>query len=291
MKIFTKYFLITVGLLFCTSCTKDIHIETAPFEKKLIIEGYIENDAYAWVVLTTNLAYFDSITPVDLNNIFITDSDATVIVDDGIVFDTLQFEWDSLVLQNKMVWPPVRFVGKKIKGEVGKSYNLKVLYEDKSYTATTSIQQPYHVDSVWFLLDVGQDSLGYIHTLIHDNPAETNYYRYHTKRIGRDFYYTPGLMSIWDDRYFNGMDFEFVLWRGRSIEEDYGDDDPEDTYFRLGDTVSIKSCMMDYNSYWYWKTLGEREALSNINPKNSVLGVWCGYGTAYYTFVCEIPSH
>ena len=274
-------------ILFAVSCTKPITIDTGDFDKKIVIEGYIENDDYAHVILTRNLPFFGTITLNNLKDIFLSEDDAIVIVSDGTEADTLQYETDSLVLQGKMVWPPVRFKGHKIIGEVGKSYKLTVIYEGNEYTATTSIVTPYYADTIWFALEPKEDSLGYIHTIIHDNVAETNYYRYYTKRLGRDNYYTPGILSIWEDRYFNGMDFEFIIWRGRSIEVSYGEDDPEDNYFRLGDTVSIKSCMMDHDSYWYWKTLGSQETLSNIQPQGAALGVWCGYGVRYHTFVCK----
>ena len=276
-----KYIPALLFLLLCVSCTKPITIDSGDFDKKLVIEGYIENGDYAWVMLTRNLPFFGTITPDKSYEIFIPEDEATVIVSDGSIVDTLKYEID--------VWPPVRFKGQKIKGEVGKSYHLTVIHEGNEYTATTSIVTPYRADTIWFVLEPKEDSLGCIHTIIHDNPDETNYYRYYTKRLGRDSYYAPGLMSIWDDRYFNGMDFEFVLWRGRSIADSYGEEDPEYGYFRLGDTVSIKSCMMDYDSYWFWKTLGSRETLSNINPKGAALGVWCGYGAEYHTFVCRRP--
>ncbi|MCL2511186.1 MAG: DUF4249 domain-containing protein [Bacteroidales bacterium] len=277
-----KYMPILIIVLLCVSCTKPITIDTGDFDKKLVIEGYIENGDYAWVSLTKNLPFFGTITPDKRFDIFVKEEDAVVLVSDGSVVDTLKYKIDL------SIWPPVRFKGQKIKGEVGKSYHLTVIHEGTEYTATTSIVTPYRADTIWFVLEPKEDSLGYIHTIIQDNPAETNYYRYYTKRFGRDNYYTPGVMSIWDDRYFNGMAFEFVLWRGRSIEVNYGENDPEENYFRLGDTVSIKSCMMDYDSYWFWKTLGSRETLSNIKPKGAALGVWCGYGVEYHTFVCRL---
>ena len=278
-----------VFLSLCISCTKPITIDTGDFDKKLAIEGYIENGDYAWVTLTNNLAFFGEISPDKFDEVFVKEGDAIVIVSDetGTIMDTLKYGVDPLVLQGKMIWPPVRWKGQKIIGEVGKSYHLTVIHEGTEYTATTSIVTPYYADTIWFVLEPKDDSLGFIHTIIHDNPTETNYYRYYTKRLGKDNYYTPGIMSLWDDRFFNGMDFEFVLWRGRSIEIDYGKEDPDSHYFRLGDTVSIKSCMMDYDSYWFWKTLGSQETLSNIKPKGEALGVWCGYGVGYHTFVCR----
>jgi hypothetical protein len=272
------------------SCTKEIDIEQGSFDKKLAIEGYIENGKYAWVILTRNLPFFGEITPNNLTELFIDGSEAVVIVSDDNTSDTLQFEFDPLVLEGKMTWPPVKFVGKKIVGKIGASYQLKVLYEGKEYIATTSITKPYRADTIWFTLENGNDSLGSIHTIIHDNVSEANYYRYYTLRMGKDLFYTPGLMSIWDDRFFNGKDFEVVLWRGQGFDTSYGSDDPDSYFFRLGDTVSIKSCTMDHDSYWFWKTLGSRETLSNIKPEKSALGIWCGYGTEYHTFICNNPS-
>lgn len=282
------WFVVPVVLLL-EACSREIDIELGSYEKKVVIEAYIERGAYPTCVLSYNQDYFGEIdlSMMDfsqLESIFIQKD--TVIVSDGVVFDTLKFEIDPLILQGKTVWPPARYIGSKIKGEEGKSYQLEVLHEGQRYTATTSIQQHYRVDTLWFELLPGNDTLGSIYTVITDNPNETNYYRYFTKRMGRDYYYTPGSMSIWDDRFFNGQEFEFVLWRGRSIEQDYGSSDPEAGYFKVGDTVSIKSSMMDHDSFWFWQTLGDQKTLSNI--KGGALGVWCGYGTAYDTIVCKI---
>lgn len=285
-----KFFFILVALFALSSCSKEIEIDLGEYEKKVVVEGYIENGEHAWCVLTYNQDYFGEID-ISMSNleqlmdIFIVD--ATVVVSDGAVDDTLRFEVDPIILEGGFVWPPVRYKGSKIVGEVGRSYSLRVIYDEKEYTATTSIPSLYEIDTCWFELNplAENDSLGNIWTIIHDNPNETNYYRYYTKRLGRDNYYAPGQMSIWDDRFFNGMDFEFVIYRGRSIDRDYGSDDPEAGYFKLGDTVTIKACMMDHDSFWFWYTLGERQTLSNM--RGGALGVWCGYGATYRTVVCE----
>jgi hypothetical protein len=273
------------------SCSKEIQIDLGEYEKKIVIEGYIENGEYPWCVLTYNQDYFGEINiSMDdlskLSDIFI--MDATVIVSDGFIDDTLEFEMDPLVLQGKFIWPPVHYKGSKIIGETGRSYSLKVVYKDEEYTATTSIPSLYDIDTCWFQLDpmAQNDSLGSIWTVIRDNPNEVNYYRYYTKRVGRDNYYAPGQMSIWDDRFFNGKDFEFVLFRGRSLEIDYGAEDPESGYFKLGDTVSIKACTMDRDTFWFWYTLGNQQTLSNI--QGGALGVWCGYGATYKTLLCKL---
>lgn len=268
------------------SCQKEIKIDTGEFIERPVIEGYIENDAYPWVLITKNQAFFEpmNLDFSDLNDLmkfFIVD--ATVIVSDGVVNDTLQFGVDPLILQGKYVWPPVRYQGSKILGEAGKSYTLTVVIGDKTYTSITSITQPMTPDSLWFVQDPGIDTMGSIHATFHDDPSQTNYYRYFAKRFGKDNYYIAGSFSLWEDSFFNGKEFEVIVMRGTGYEAyspDY-DEYPETAMlFRVGDTVSVKAVTMDNHSFQFWRTVGGNQVETNI--EGGALGVWCGYG-AYYS--------
>ncbi|MDD4848238.1 MAG: DUF4249 family protein [Bacteroidales bacterium] len=275
------------------ACKKEIIIDTDEFIERPVVEGYIENDAYPCVLITKNQAYFEpmSLDFTDLNDLmkfFIVD--AVVIVSDGVVDDTLQFGINPLILEGKYVWPPVRYQGSKFLGEVGKSYSLKILIDDKVYTANTSITTPVMPDSLWFVQDPGIDTMGAIHATFKDDPSQTNYYCYFAKRFGKDSYYVAGEFSLWEDSFFNGKEFEIIVMRGTSYEvynTDYEEPLESAMLFRVGDTVSVKAVTMDYDSYQFWRTLGGNQVETNI--EGGALGVWCGYGAYYCPPIVCVP--
>lgn len=281
-------------ILFFFSCSSEIEIDTGEFISKPVIEGYIENDEYAWVVITRNQAFFEELNlditdPNNIQNLLdIFVLDATVVVDDGNNYDTLKFMIEPGILQGKLIWPPVKYQGNKIIGEVGHSYNLTVTIDENEYFATTTITKPLTPDSLWFKMDIESDTTGIVHALITDDPTESNYYRYFIKRLGKDDYYVPGFMSIWDDSFFNGLQFEVVVYRG-SLPSYLRDTTYNDVWskYLVGDTVDIKVATMDRNSYNFWRTLdGSNQVKTNIS--GGALGVWCGYGVHYTgQFICE----
>lgn len=277
------FFILLIG--FFSACEKEIKIDTGSFIERLVVEGYIENEDYPWVLITKNQAYFEPMS-LDFSNLndlmkfFVVD--ATVIVSNGIVDDTLQFGVNPLILQGKYVWPPVRYQGSKLMGEVGKNYSLKIMIDNNIYTATTSIPTPVIPDSLWFIQDPGIDTLGSIHATIHDDPSQKNYYRYFAKRYGKDSYYVAGSYSLWEDSFFNGKEFELVVMRGLGYEiynPDFEENMESTLLFNVGDTVSVKAVTMDADSYQFWRTLGGNQVETNI--EGGALGVWCGYGANY----------
>ncbi|MDR2083682.1 MAG: DUF4249 domain-containing protein [Bacteroidales bacterium] len=296
MQKFITYISFLIIILLTFSCSTEIEIDTGEFISRPVIEGYIENGDSAWVVITKNQAFFEELNlditdPTNilnlLQNIFI--MDATVIVDDGNIFDTLRFKIDQGIMEGKLIWPPVRYQGSgKIIGQVGGAYNLTVIIDEEIYTAKTTIPKPLIPDTLWFKPDIDADTVGIIHAMITDDPSENNYYRYFAKRLGKDDYFVPGFMSLWDDSFFNGMQFEVIVYRG-SLPSYLRDTTHNDVWskYLVGDTVIVKAATMDRNSYNFWRTLdGSSEVKTNLT--GGALGVWCGYG-AYYTepFICK----
>ena len=289
--------LCSLTILLFSACQKEIDIDMGDYDKHPVIEGYIENGQYAWVELTYNQKFFQQInldfsTPEGLQtikNLFITN--ATVTVSDGKIEDTLHFVIDSAIFQGKYVWPPVKYVGSKIKGKIGGKYDLTIKINDETYTSSTIITKPLKPDSIWVEYDPKIDSLCWIHALITDDPSERNYYNCFTKRLGKDNYFAPALLCLMSDTYFNGRQFEVPIYRGyaSSLSNDTtGYSSIENTgKFNVGDTVIVKIVTMDYNSYKFWKTL-KHSTITESNINGDVTGVWCGYG-AYYSepIICK----
>jgi hypothetical protein len=135
-----------------SSCEKEITIDIPKAEEKIVVEGWIDQNDYPIVFLTKNLPYFGTIDSSMLLNIII--QDATVIVSDGVNYDTLAKTY------NTDYFPPIFYKGSKIKGEINKTYFLTVKAQGKTLTAKTTIPPPVYPDSVWFKVEPKQDSLG-----------------------------------------------------------------------------------------------------------------------------------
>lgn len=287
--------IILMLLVLLVSCESEIDIDTGDFMEKPVIEGYIENGSNPWVIITKNQYFFTefktnfSDTANLINFLDFLVLNAEVTVSDGIFTDTLKFEVDPQVLTGDFIYPPVKYTTKNIVGEVGKTYTLKVKIDDNIYTSSTTITNPFYPDTVWYETVPDNDTLGYIHALITDDPNETNYYGYFTQRVGKDITYIPGYMSIWDDSYFNGKQFEVMVYRGYNpvlLSLDYEEPPEERWRFIKGDTVNFKIVTMDEDSFRFWHTLGGLYTDNNID--GGALGVWCGYGATYIlNYVCE----
>jgi len=281
-------------LIIAFSCTKDIEIELPEAEEKIVVEGWIEQNQYPIVVLTTNSPYFDKFDSTALMDMFITE--AKVIVSDGTTTEHLAFTINFQNLENAD-WPMVYFVGDTLKGEIGKTYTLSIEAEGKTLTAFTTIPQIIESDSLWFKVDEGQDSLGYLWGLYSDDPNTNSYFRFFTKRLGRDNVYTPTYGSIVEDKFFSGDTLEFSLVRGiGSYTAADAYDDDELGYYKIGDTVVFRLTTIDQAHYNFWRT-AEQEIMMGQNPFSSPvqirsnieggLGVWGGYAADYDTLICK----
>lgn len=280
-----------------TSCEKEIVIDLPIPETKIVIESAIESGQYAWAFVTKTAAYF---APVDseiiVNSII---RNATVIVSDGYQVDTLKLSFDPYT------FPYFKYVGSIIKGQEGRKYWLTVIVDGKTYTAQTTIPQHVPFDSLKFKPDVNQDTLGFIWIYLKDPDTLGNYYRGFTKVLGKDSVFLHPFPSVFDDRFFNGQNSEYQIYRGRNpLEDNYFDEHGNDSlgvsrfYFRAGETVVVKVAQIDASHYDFWYSM-EKQFMTDGNPfatpvslrtniQGGAIGVWGGYGV--YLDTLKIPQ-
>lgn len=270
------------------ACEKEIEIDIPRPDPKIVIEGWIENGQYAEVIITKSAPYFDPIDSATLMNSLVTN--AVVTVSDGILSETLTLGF------NPEYYPFIMYRGQSLKGEAGKTYSLTVQVDGMTYTAETEIQEPVILDSVWFALDLNQDSLGYLYAIGTDPAATADYYRVFTKRYGKDAGFVAMLGSTWEDKYFNGQQFTFSIFRGEAsfLLEDQSENN-DFTYYTIGDTVIVKLSRISLPVYNFWSA-AESEIFAGGNPftapamipsniSGGALGVWSGYGSSLDTVV------
>jgi hypothetical protein len=280
--------LVVVTLSFFTACEEDVNLTVLGGERKIVIEGSIENGKPAEVIVTRNNPLSQT---VDFNKILV--SDAEVYVSDGIITEQLIIGVDTASSI------PVVYQGATIIGIPGHTYYLTVIADGKTFTATTTIPAPVALDSVWWKPQPPEDSLGFAWGHLTDPAGLGNAYKWYAKRATKDRRFIAPFGSTFDDKFIDGKSFDFSYYRGDdpTIDPKVLDEEPknESGYYKNADTLYIKFCTIDHNTAQFYTTF-EAALQSNGNPfaspvtilsniKGGGLGIWAGYGVAYDTIM------
>jgi hypothetical protein len=269
------------------SCEKDITVELSDPEIKLVVEGYISPGEPAYVFLSKTAAFFDPVDDASLLASVI--RNAVVTVSDGQNTDTL-------------VAPDpgtgYLYVSPSMTGVVGKTYVLRV-FTPEGFTAqsVTTIPVPVPLDSIWFEPQSDQDSLGYVWATLTDPAIPGNSYRWAAKRLGKDDDFIAPIGSVFEDKFFNGLTFNFAYNRGKTPNSTADDDNNEEEgFFKKGDTVVVRFSSITPESFDFWRA-AESQSSSNGNPFGSpsplnsnvlgAIGIWEGFSYALDTTVAQ----
>jgi hypothetical protein len=270
-------------MLLFISCNKDL-TDHNNFVPSIVVDGSIESNDYPRVFLTRNIPYYVSIDSSDI--IYLVLRQAKVTVSDGENSETLTLMYD------KDLFPPFYYQGTEMTGVAGKTYDLKVEYGSTVLMASTTIPMPVNADSVWFQLKGDEPDLGEILVKLRD-PVEKNYYKIYTRILGKQKSFYPSLISNFDDQLFNGQTFTFHLQKG---PESYLNLSQKDYEFSSRDTVYVKLCTLDEQSFAFWRSY-QNEITNGANPfassfhevtsniKGDALGIWCGFGSTIYKVI------
>src|ERR1035441_5522090 len=279
-------------------CTKEISVNFPAPPDLIVVEGHIEPGGYAYVILTKNAPYFAPTDTATLLTYLILN--ATVIVSDGIQYDTMSITYDVV----NFPYFPLVYEGHKIIGKPNHFYSLKVIADGQTVTATTSIPSLVPLDSTWFNVEGSLDSLGFVYGILYDPDTMGNCYRFMVKRIShfadgtqKDLGFITDINSVFTDKVFNGQTFD-VDFNRPHLQHDTSAENHniEDGYFKKGDTIVLKFIAIDNPQYNFWLTEGIA-AQGADNPfaaptvvKSNIyggLGIWGGYGTTYDTIFAK----
>ncbi len=286
MKSSYIYIIGFIGALMMAGCEKNVTLNLPQPASQLCVDGYVQPNYPAYLFLTHNFAFFGTISAGSIyNNDLI--HGAVITVNDGVTTDTMIEAIPSLAL----------YATPHMRGVSGRTYSLTVKAQGQTLTASTSILPAIPLDSAWFQVQPGLDSLGYLWAILHDPPTPGNCYRWLVERIGQDTAFIPPYESVFNDAFINGQSFEFFYnrgsWPGSKAKDDT---DAEAGYFKKGETCVIEFCTISNASYQFFNQYYYQ--LNNVgNPFgspapvtgniNGGLGIWCGYGTAFDTVHCH----
>src|SRR5215469_16628423 len=115
VSIQVKYITLLLLASFLAGCQKNVTLNVPQPPSQICVEGHVEPGQLAWVYLSHNFAFFDSVSVASVisNDIV---KNAVVTVNDGYTTDTMQ-----------LVTPLIGYYEtKKMKGITGRTYNLTV---------------------------------------------------------------------------------------------------------------------------------------------------------------------
>ena len=326
-RIIKKYgpFIIAVIL---TSCSKVVQVKIPANSQQVVVDGSIENGVPPLVLLSKSQRFFGTTNLNDLGAYFIHGAKVTVKGSDGTqtqlaeiclgdlnlpasqqqqVLSALGYTTvDSANALNICAYTVSDIVTYYLTGNcsyVGRervTYALDIMspplyagqHDSIHVTSSTSIPAAVGLDSLTIKPDPNvsyNDSFAAVFANITVPDTFGNFIRYLTKENSQP-YYPPLGGSVYDDKLFVGLTFSLPLERGQSPNAKF--DINTDTYFRRGDTVTVKWSSIDANTYNFFYTLendgGGSPFSSPVKVTGNItngLGCWAGYGTKYYSII------
>jgi len=263
-----------------SSCDdKDKIIGDIDYEPRIVIEGFIENDRAATVMLSWSVPFDQKMDTIFLLNHIITSAKVSVSDGEQTEILTLGTDWNYL--------PPYIYYGSTLKGEIGKTYRLMIEYQNKTIHAETYIPEPVKLKSYAFIKENPLDTTGYIH--IGFNNTSDLYYQVTTRVDKKENVYTPCLFGNFRaDRFEKDKLITLQINKGPILypEMQFA------SYFIEGDIIYMKFKTMPKHGYDFW-TSWQNEVINGQNPifpaitslKSNIeggIGIWCGYGSYIY---------
>ncbi|MBR4774871.1 MAG: DUF4249 domain-containing protein [Bacteroidales bacterium] len=261
-------------LLFLVSC-QEKELPSAP--PRLVVEGWIENGGHPMVTVTRtmNVVIGEELDAGDIVHNII--RRAKVTVSDGV--QTWQLEGGI----DTDVFPPYRYSTDAFTGEVGKTYTLRVEYQDYVVTGEATIPEPVPIDRVYVKEVV--DGKGTLACAFTDPAASGNYYKVFTKTKGKDGDYIPTAFGMVADEDLSNPEAEIFIFNNMRVMQHYARPNIEE-----GDVVSVKLRTLTQEGYRMWDAHERRVTGTSFSLRphdtdevtnlTGGLGYWVGYGAS-----------
>lgn len=303
-----KYTVLLMSLWSLWSCSKEVQIDIPGYKEQLVVDGRIETGQPAIVLLSKSNNVYTSANYQTYLNSFV--DDALVLISNGTQTDTLtQICTDDLPPGLEDIAAAVfgipaellvnlhlcAYVSLNMVGEVGKTYSLEIQYQDKTYNASFTILNPTPLDSVFWKPEGNFSDRGFSWAKLSDPAATADAYLWEVKYL-QDFQFTKTFNPYYNDKFFNGLTFDFAYENPMSFQ-DTNVNDAYRGYYKLNDTVVIKSSKLGIKEYNYFEKKynqifsgGSPFAVPTNIPTNiqgGALGIWVAYSPWYDTLICN----
>jgi len=254
-----RWWLYIALLALISSCTKEVKIDIPGYQEQLVIDGRIETGMPPLVLISRSKDVYHLCAYTSFN----TD-----------------------------IW-----------GQVGKTYELTVAFEGKTYTSTTTIQPPLPLSELYWKEEPATPGYGFSWARLIDPGAQYDAYMWEVRRINTgpdgnpvDPSFVPTFNPVFDDDFFNGINFEF-FYENPTVWNDPNVPDQFKGLYKFGDTVVIKFSKLDrYTFEFLEKKYVQMSSAGNpfstpinlpSNIKGGALGVWAGFSPFFDTLICK----
>jgi hypothetical protein len=303
-----KYLSFSLALASLWSCTKEVQIDIPGYKEQLVVDGRIETGQPAIVLLSKSANVYSSTNYESYLNSFV--DDAVVMLSNGTQTDTLTkictddlppgleqvaagiFGIPAEILVNLHL---CAYVSMNMLGEVGKTYTLQIAHQGKQYTASSKIQAPVALDSLYWKPEGNFTDRGFSWAKLTDPANTADAYLWEVK-YPQDAQFSKTFNPYTNDKFFNGLTFEFGYENPMSFQ-DTTSNNPYRGFYKLGDTIVVKFSKMGNKEYNYFEKKynqiysgGSPFAVPTNIPTNiegGALGIWVAYSPWIDTLVCQ----
>jgi len=250
-----------ICLLLMSACQKVIKIDLNDTDPRLVIEAWIYDTPGPYEVkLSETTSYFNPELSAGISNAQI------VISDDAGQVDTLIYV------------SPGTFETKHLQGYPGRTYTLKVFYQDKLYEASTYLPPVVPIDSLGYMRAedsfFGTEGKYLVTFFAHEPQHEQNWYRFNVYKYSL----VLNADSLVNARAADWMITDDLVLKGDVIDLPF----PQE--FDPGDSVTVHMLSLSLPAYEFLFAM-HNQIISDggmfspppANPKNNISGGALGY--------------
>jgi hypothetical protein len=255
LKTFSSLIIVAVASVVCfTSCQKVIDVKLDDADKKIVVDAVLTDHEGGCIVRLSKTKNFND------NNDFAGLSGAVVTIKDETGTTTTLTETKTGVYTNN-----------QLKGNSGKTYQLMVTVEGKSYSASSTMPEHIHLDSLYLKTQKFFDEEETFSNVVFKDPGGVkNYYLFKQFVNGKR---TDGTF-IMDDDLSDGKQFNSTLYL-------FTDDEDK---IKTGDIVEVEMQCIDKAVYKYWYSYDQGASgggsATPANPVSNISGDALGYFSA-----------
>ncbi|WP_439185194.1 DUF4249 domain-containing protein [Carboxylicivirga taeanensis] len=270
------------------ACSKDIALDQVDYESKIVVDGWIENGQTANVFLTMSSPFLTDYDSASIRNTFLNYAKVTITNGKGVS--------EVLTLtRRKEFFPPFVYKTINMKGEVGETYFLEVIYQNRVVESVTTIPSLPEVDGVKAV--AASDSSMVIMATMNDHALEANYYYSQIFTYHFDTRFHPSDKPLKNDRLYNGEVHTFQIKRSDQpdplgIHNINSERALKPDEFAMTDTVLVKISQIDAAAYqvlngMYVDHLGQNSPFTFVDQQTHTnikggIGRWTGLASQQF---------